>query len=147
MPAELPPMGPALAEGFAEAMAGLVSGLAVVTAGGPDGRPRGLLVSSLCSYSMRPPSLLMSVNRATRSYAALLSSAEFGVHLLGRDQDLLAGVFCSRREDKFRRRPVAVDRRGAPAGRCGRLPSLRHGAGSSSTATMRSSSARWPTSG
>jgi flavin reductase ActVB len=91
----------ALADSFADAMAGRASSLAVVTARDAVGRPRGLLVSSLCSYSLTPPSLLVAIDRGTRSFAALTAATEFGVHLLGREHEPLAAVFASRRTDKF----------------------------------------------
>lgn len=92
---------PPVAEVFTEAMARLVSGVAVVTVRRPDGTPGGLLVSSICSYSVRPPSLLMSIDRKSRSYRALLSEAEFGVHLLGAEDCQVARVFAGRGDDKF----------------------------------------------
>jgi flavin reductase (DIM6/NTAB) family NADH-FMN oxidoreductase RutF len=85
---------------FTEAMAGLVSGLTIVTARAEDGRPSGLLVSSLCSYSTRPPSILMSVGRATRSYRTLAVGTRFGVHLLDRHHAGAEAIFASRRDDK-----------------------------------------------
>lgn len=90
-----------LAAEFSGAMAAVVSGLAVVTARGPDGRPCGLLVSSLCSYSLRPPSVLVAIDRSARSYLSLVECAEFGVHLLGQDEGGLADVFAGRGNDKF----------------------------------------------
>jgi flavin reductase (DIM6/NTAB) family NADH-FMN oxidoreductase RutF len=92
---------PPVAEVFTEAMARLVSGVAVVTVRRPDGTPGGLLVSSVCSYSVRPPSLLMSIGRESRSYRALLDAAEFGVHLLGAADCQVARVFAGRSDDKF----------------------------------------------
>ncbi|MDF3290507.1 flavin reductase family protein [Streptomyces silvisoli] len=89
------------AEVFAEAMSSLVSGVAAVTARTASGDPCGLLVSSICSYSAAPPSVLVAVDRSARSYDALLRAPEFGVHLLGADQQELARVFASRSDDKF----------------------------------------------
>lgn len=86
---------------FAEAMSRLVSGLAVVTARRPDGEPCGLLVSSLCSYSAKPPSVLTAIDQAARSYPALVTSERFGVHLLDDGQAGVAGVFAGRAERKF----------------------------------------------
>jgi flavin reductase (DIM6/NTAB) family NADH-FMN oxidoreductase RutF len=90
-------------EAFTAAMSQLVSGLAVVTTRGPDGQPCGLLVSSLCSYSVRPPSILMAVDQSTRSYPALTTCAELGVHLLGEEHEAIARLFASRSDAKFAR--------------------------------------------
>jgi flavin reductase ActVB len=92
---------PALTRLFTEAMTRLVSGVAVVTAQRADGRPCGLLVSSICSYSVKPPSVLFAVDQASRSYATLVECAEFGVHVLGSTQSTVASVFASRSDDKF----------------------------------------------
>jgi flavin reductase ActVB len=92
---------PALTRLFTEAMTRLVSGVAVVTAQRADGRPCGLLVSSICSYSVKPPSVLFAVDQASRSYATLVECAQFGVHVLGSTQSTVASVFASRSDDKF----------------------------------------------
>jgi flavin reductase ActVB len=86
---------------FAEAMTHLASGVSIVTASDPDGSPQGLVVTSLCSYSVEPPSLLACLNCGGRSHDAVCSSAWFGVHLLGRDHDRIAARFASNGEDKF----------------------------------------------
>lgn len=82
-------------------MTRLVSGVAVVTARRADGMPCGLLVSSICSYSARPPSILVAVDQASRTYATLTRCAEFGVHLLSSDHIDMANIFASRSDDKF----------------------------------------------
>lgn len=92
---------PALTRLFAEAMTRLVTGVSVVTAQRADGRPCGLLVSSICSYSVKPPSVLVAVDQASRSYATLVECAQFGVHVLGSAQSAVASVFASRSDDKF----------------------------------------------
>ncbi|WP_152645880.1 flavin reductase family protein [Streptacidiphilus albus] len=93
--------GPGLAEAFREAMAQLVSGVVVVCARQADGAPCGLLVSSVCSYSVQPPSVLLAVARTARTYRALAAGAGFGVHLLGSEHAALAAVFAGRGDDKF----------------------------------------------
>ncbi|WP_267243391.1 flavin reductase family protein [Streptomyces sp. PR69] len=91
------------AERFAEAMSRLVSGVAVVSLRRADGRPSGLLVSSLCSYSVDPPSVLMALARSSRTCRELGTApgAAFGVHLLARTDAALARVFAGSAEDKF----------------------------------------------
>lgn len=86
---------------FADAMARLATGLAVVTARRADGKPCGLLVSSLCSWSVRPPSVLIAIDRAARSYPVLTDGDWFGVHLLGAGQDQLVDRFARRFDRKF----------------------------------------------
>ncbi|SDF42631.1 flavin reductase ActVB [Lentzea fradiae] len=86
---------------FTDAMSRLVSGLAVVTTRQDNGTPCGLLVSSICSYSVNPPSVLVVVDHASRCHEPLRRSTEFGVHLLGIAQERTARTFASRGADKF----------------------------------------------
>ena len=91
--------GAALA--FREAMAGLASGVAVVTARRDDGHPCGLVATSVASFSAQPPSVLVSISHASRCHTALITSDAFGVHVLAADQEPLAHVFADRGDDKF----------------------------------------------
>lgn len=86
---------------FTDAMSRLVSGLAVVTTRQATGQPCGLLVSSICSYSVNPPSVLLVVDHASRCRDPLTHCAEFGVHVLGRGEERTARTFASRGADKF----------------------------------------------
>jgi flavin reductase (DIM6/NTAB) family NADH-FMN oxidoreductase RutF len=89
---------------FAEAMASLASGVAVITARRPDGRPCGLAATSVSSYSAHPPSLLVAVSHASRCHEALAGCERFGVHILRADELQLAYEFAGKGEDKFRGR-------------------------------------------
>ena len=92
----------ALDELFREAMSHLASGVAVVTARRSDGQPCGIAATSLVSYSVRPPSLLICVWHESRCHAALTQAERFGVHLLRADQVEVAHRFADRQaEDKF----------------------------------------------
>jgi flavin reductase ActVB len=86
---------------FREAMAGLVSGVAVVTARRDDGSPCGLVATSVSSFSANPPSVLVSVDHSSRCHRALVDGHTFGVHVLTRGQEQLAHVFAGRGDDKF----------------------------------------------
>jgi flavin reductase ActVB len=86
---------------FREAMASLCSGVAVITARRPDGDPCGLVATSVSSFSAAPPSVLVSVDHASRCHTPLVEGDTFGVHVLAADQESLAHVFAGRGEDKF----------------------------------------------
>jgi flavin reductase (DIM6/NTAB) family NADH-FMN oxidoreductase RutF len=87
---------------FREAMTHLASGVAVITASRPDGRPCGIAATSLTSYSAHPPSLLVSIWHDSRCHAALAVCERFGVHLLRSDEIELAHRFADREsQDKF----------------------------------------------
>ena len=90
---------------FRTAISRLASGVAIVTVFDHDDVPRGLTVTSLASYSLEPPSVLVSIDRTTKSYPALLSSEVFAVHLLAEDQAELAKDFAQRDDQKFDRHP------------------------------------------
>jgi flavin reductase (DIM6/NTAB) family NADH-FMN oxidoreductase RutF len=86
---------------FREAMAGLASGVAVVTARRDDGHPCGLVATSVSSFSAAPPSLLVSVAHTSRCHDALTDGEQFGVHVLAADQESLAHTFAGLGDDKF----------------------------------------------
>ena len=86
---------------FRESMAGLCSGVAVVTARRDDGSPCGLVATSVSSFSAAPPSLLVSIGHTSRCHTALIECELFGVHLLRDDQADVAELFASLAEDKF----------------------------------------------
>ncbi|MGH2763193.1 MAG: flavin reductase family protein [Thermoleophilaceae bacterium] len=87
---------------FREAMTHLASGVAVITARRPDGRPCGIAATALTSYSAHPPSLLVSVWHRSRCHAALAACERFGVHLLRSDEIAVAHGFADRESpDKF----------------------------------------------
>jgi flavin reductase ActVB len=86
---------------FHEAMASLASGVVVITARRPDDHACGLTATSVTSFSANPPSLLASIDHASRCHAALSGSERFGIHLLRADQERLARVFAGKGDDKF----------------------------------------------
>lgn len=86
---------------FREAMAGLCSGLAVLTAARTDDRPCGLLATSVSSFSANPPSIVASIAHTSRCHEALTGGPGFGVNVLAADQAQLASIFSSDRRDKF----------------------------------------------
>jgi flavin reductase (DIM6/NTAB) family NADH-FMN oxidoreductase RutF len=86
---------------FREAMAGLASGVAVITARRPDGHPCGLVATSVSSFSATPPSALVSVAHSSRCHSALAEAEAFGVHILASAQQPLAHVFAGLGDDKF----------------------------------------------
>jgi flavin reductase (DIM6/NTAB) family NADH-FMN oxidoreductase RutF len=86
---------------FRDAMAGLASGVAVVTARRDDGHPCGLVATSVSSFSARPPSVLVSVDHQSRCHRALVDGDTFGVHVLHAGQEPLARVFAGKGDDKF----------------------------------------------
>jgi flavin reductase ActVB len=91
----------AVAQTFRDAMAGLASGVAVVTGRRDDGGPCGLVATSVSSFSAAPPSVLVSIAHVSRCHDALAEGDAFGVHVLAADQERLAHVFAGQGDDKF----------------------------------------------
>ena len=86
---------------FRDAMAGLASGVAVITARRSNGAPCGLVATSVSSFSASPPSVLVSVAHTSRCHTSLIEGNAFGVHVLAADQEPLARVFAGLGDDKF----------------------------------------------
>ena len=77
---------------FREALSHWASGVAIVT--GCDGdRPVGLTVSAFLSLSAQPPLVLVSIDRRSRSLAALLRSRRFAVNILAEEHEALSRCF------------------------------------------------------
>ncbi len=77
---------------FRAAMRRLVGGVSVITAGAGDDIS-GMTVSSVSSLSVDPPSLIVSVNRASSSWPLLRQHRYFGVNILNADQADIAERF------------------------------------------------------
>jgi flavin reductase (DIM6/NTAB) family NADH-FMN oxidoreductase RutF len=77
---------------FKAAMRGLAGGVSVITVG--RGRDiTGMTVTSVSSLSVDPPTLIVSVNRASSSWEMLNRYRAFGVNILGADQLDIADRF------------------------------------------------------
>jgi len=86
---------------FTDAIAQLVSGVCVVTARGRGGEPCGLLATSICSYSVDPPAVLVCVGRRGRACTAIVAARAFGVHLLRAGGEEIARTFAMPGADRF----------------------------------------------
>jgi flavin reductase (DIM6/NTAB) family NADH-FMN oxidoreductase RutF len=80
---------------FRHAFRQLASTVAVLTLIGRDGQPRGMTVTSMCGLSVEPPTLLVCIDRATRTYRDLMATNWFGVDILAADQYPIA-AHCAR---------------------------------------------------
>jgi flavin reductase (DIM6/NTAB) family NADH-FMN oxidoreductase RutF len=65
------------------------------------GQPVGTTVSAFMSLSLQPPMVLLALDRSSRLLDKVLESREFGVNVLGADQQDLARIFASKSDDKF----------------------------------------------
>ncbi|MGG5812087.1 flavin reductase [Falsiroseomonas sp. CW058] len=89
---------------FRDAMARLGAAVNVVTTDGAAGRA-GLTVSAVCSVTDDPPTLLVCLNRASRSNAAFKANGVLCVNTLAADcralSDAFAGKGALSSEDRF----------------------------------------------
>ncbi|QCI69426.1 flavin reductase [Phreatobacter stygius] len=110
-------MAPVDGARFREAMRLTVSGVAVVTTDGPHGRG-GMTVSTLCSLSMEPPSVVVCIHAANRSLQTLIDNGVFAANALADGQehvaDTFAGLVAALRDDRFAAGAWSVLGTGAP---------------------------------
>jgi 3-hydroxy-9,10-secoandrosta-1,3,5(10)-triene-9,17-dione monooxygenase reductase component len=83
------------------------TGMAVITSGTAE-RPVGCTVNAFISVSLDPPLLLVSLNRSSRTLAAMTAHGAFGVNVLGRGQLQVAASFAAASGDRFRGVPFRM---------------------------------------
>lgn len=80
---------------YRAAIGRFATGVAVVTASGPDG-PAGLTTNAVTSLSLDPLLLLICFDNSSRTLKAVHSSRRFAVNVLSAGQRELAAVFASK---------------------------------------------------
>ncbi len=86
---------------FRDLMSGFPSGVAVVTSHDRDTGPRGATCTSLCSVSLRPPILLVSLHVRSGTLAAIRRAGSFAVNLLHTRGRRAAELFSTAVADRF----------------------------------------------
>ncbi len=89
------------------------SGVAVVTAAGPEG-PLGFTCQSFVSLSLDPPLISFAPARTSRSWPLMRTSAAFCVNVLAEEQQDLGSAFARSGTDRFRGVPWSPGHGGAP---------------------------------
>jgi flavin reductase (DIM6/NTAB) family NADH-FMN oxidoreductase RutF len=74
------------AQTFKEVMSRWASGITVITCRGDEG-VHGMTASSFCSVSLKPPLMLVCVDRQTRTHGLIQEQGAFGVHILSPDME------------------------------------------------------------
>src|SRR5947207_2273749 len=85
---------------FKLAMSHFASGVTVVTTE-HDGKLFGMTVASFASLSLRPPLVLICIEKSVKTHDAIAGAGKFGVSILSADQGEISGRFASRSDDKF----------------------------------------------
>jgi len=86
---------------FFDIMGTAPAAVTIVTTLDPAGEPRGLTVGAVTSVSAEPPSLLISLDRHSRSLPDLLLAGYFGVNYLRGDRADVSRRFSSPVADRF----------------------------------------------
>ena len=74
--------------------------VAIITAA-HEGRIHGMTATAMTSVSADPPTLLVVVNRTTRTHPVIARSGRFAVNVLARGQEELARRFAAGLENQF----------------------------------------------
>lgn len=86
---------------FRRVLGRLPTGVAVITAVGPDGVPVGMTCNSFTSVSLDPPLVLFCVARVSRTWPHLQAAGVFCVNVLASHHDAVSDRFASRVGDRF----------------------------------------------
>ncbi|UPJ57744.1 flavin reductase family protein [Bradyrhizobium sp. 192] len=93
------------AKDFKQAMRQCAGAVALVTVGAEHGKRTGLTVTSACSLSDSPPSLIVCVNRNASAHARIREEGAFAINFLHEDHAALALTFSGQKgvngDDRF----------------------------------------------
>ncbi|PJG54219.1 nitrilotriacetate monooxygenase [Bradyrhizobium forestalis] len=86
---------------FRNALGTYATGVTIITAAAPDGKPYGLTCNSFASVSLNPPLVLWSLVVYSSSLTIFQNASHFSVNVLGASQQALANKFAKPSDDKF----------------------------------------------
>jgi flavin reductase (DIM6/NTAB) family NADH-FMN oxidoreductase RutF len=86
---------------FRNALGSYATGVTIITAAAPDGKPYGLTCNSFASVSLNPPLVLWSLVVYSSSLTVFQNASHFTVNVLGASQQALANKFAKSSDDKF----------------------------------------------
>lgn len=98
---------------FRNVLGHFASGVTVVTTMHRD-QPYGMTVASFASVSLRPQLVLICIERAVRTHAAIDDAGKFAVNILEETQQEISTLFATRAEDKFERAAYSHGELGLP---------------------------------
>lgn len=85
---------------FRAVMASVCTPVSIATAFDGE-RPHGTTVSAFASLSMKPPMILVSLDRGSELLALVRRTSKLGLNVLGADHCALAAAFARKGKDKF----------------------------------------------
>jgi flavin reductase (DIM6/NTAB) family NADH-FMN oxidoreductase RutF len=86
---------------FRNALGTFATGVTIITAVTPDGKPYGLTCNSFASVSLNPPLVLWSLGMFSNGLSIFQNASHFTVNVLGASQQDLSNRFSKSSEDKF----------------------------------------------
>src|SRR3954453_14244186 len=86
---------------FRTALGTYATGVTIITAAAPDGKPHGLTCNSFASVSLNPPLVLWSLVIYSRNMRVFQNASHFAVNVLGTSQHALADKFAQPSSRKF----------------------------------------------
>lgn len=86
---------------FRNALGTYATGVTIITAAAPDGKPYGLTCNSFASVSLNPPLVLWSLVVYSSSLTIFQNASHFTVNVLGASQQALANKFAKSSDEKF----------------------------------------------
>lgn len=84
-----------------DAFGRFTTGVTVLTTREADGAPRGFTANSFSSVSLEPPLVLVCIGNNAHSGPVFCAAPHFAVNVLCADQEGIARLFASHRDDKF----------------------------------------------
>lgn len=82
-------------------MGHFATGVTVVTAASPEGKPSGITVNSFSSVSLDPPLVSICIDRAADMHTTLTDATGFVVNILRSDQETVSRRFAESGPDRF----------------------------------------------
>jgi flavin reductase (DIM6/NTAB) family NADH-FMN oxidoreductase RutF len=86
---------------FRNALGTYATGVTIITAAAPDGKPYGLTCNSFASVSLNPPLVLWSLVIYSQGMSVFQNASHFAVNVLGTSQQALATKFATPSVDRF----------------------------------------------
>ena len=86
---------------FRSALGMFATGVTIVTAMTPDGKPIGLTANSFNSVSLDPPLVLWSLASMAASLPAFSTGSHYAIHILAAEQKALAERFALKGTDRW----------------------------------------------
>jgi len=101
------------ADSFRSVMRQLAGSVTVITTEG-EGKLHGFTATAVCSVCATPPTILIVVNKSTRTHPHIDRKGYFGVNVLADSQKHIAEHFAGKGEDQFATVDHSVTSSGVP---------------------------------